>query len=179
MKLLTAAAAITTCLLMSGNVMAQNIQIKVDGKAYAGGLNGNDAAKDFAAKLPLKLKFEDFGSTERISYLPKSLNLGSAPRSCDPQKGDITYYIPWGNLAVFVRDFRPSDNLVPLGKLSPEALKAIQESGQNPVCKSARYSSRTRQGVEAGRLDPQAQPTASRLGELPSVCLRKRHILSD
>ena len=81
MKLLTAAAAITTCLLMSGNVMAQNIQIKVDGKAYAGGLNGNDAAKDFAAKLPLKLKFEDFGSTERISYLPKSLNLGSAPRS--------------------------------------------------------------------------------------------------
>ena len=35
MKLLTAAAAITTCLLMSGNVMAQNIQIKVDGKAYA------------------------------------------------------------------------------------------------------------------------------------------------
>ena len=38
MKLLTAAAAITTCLLMSGNVMAQNIQIKVDGKAYAGGL---------------------------------------------------------------------------------------------------------------------------------------------
>ena len=109
--------------------MAQNIQIKVDGKAYAGGLNGNDAAKDFAAKLPLKLKFEDFGSTERISYLPKSLNLGSASRSCDPQKGVITYYIPWGNLAVFVRDFRPSDNLVPLGKLSPEALKAIQESG--------------------------------------------------
>ena len=124
MKLLTAAAAITTCLLMSGNVMAQNIQIKVDGKAYAGGLNGNDAAKDFAAKLPLKLKFEDFGSTERISYLPKSLNLGSAPRSCDPQKGDITYYIPWGNLAVFVRDFRPSDNLVPLGKLSP-MLKSV------------------------------------------------------
>ena len=78
MKLLTAAAAITTCLLMSGNVMAQNIQIKVDGKAYAGGLNGNDAAKDFAAKLPLKLKFEDFGSTERISYLPQSLNLGAA-----------------------------------------------------------------------------------------------------
>ena len=88
MKLLTAAAAITTCLLMSGNVMAQNIQIKVDGKAYAGGLNGNDAAKDFAAKLPLKLKFEDFGSTERISYLPKSLNLGSAPM-------DFSHYFRW------------------------------------------------------------------------------------
>ncbi|WP_293705134.1 cyclophilin-like fold protein [uncultured Parasutterella sp.] len=132
MKFLTA-AAITACLFLSGNVMAQNIQIKVGDKAYTCELNGNDAAKDFASKLPLKLKFEDFGSTERISYLPKALNLGSAPRSYDPQKGDLTYYIPWGNLAVFVRDFRPSDNLVPLGKLSPEALKAIQESGSKDV----------------------------------------------
>ena len=59
MKLLTAAAAITTCLLMSGNVMAQNIQIKVDGKAYAGGLNGNDAAKtllqSFRSNLSLRI----------------------------------------------------------------------------------------------------------------------------
>ena len=132
MKLLTA-AAITACLIFSGNVMAQNIQIKVGDKTYACELNGNDAAKDLASKLPLRLKFEDFGSTERISYLPNSLNLGSAPRSCNPQKGDITYYIPWGNLAIFVRDFRPSENLVPLGKLSPEALKAIQESGSNNV----------------------------------------------
>ena len=62
MKLLTAAAAITTCLLMSGNVMAQNIQIKVDGKAYAGGLNGNDAAKDllqsFRSNLSLRIRID-------------------------------------------------------------------------------------------------------------------------
>ena len=85
MKLLSAAAAISACLLMSGNIMAQNIQIKVDDKAFTGELNNNDAAKDFAAKLPLKLKFEDFGTTERISYLPKPLSLGTAPRNCDPQ----------------------------------------------------------------------------------------------
>lgn len=132
MKLLIA-AAISAGLLLSGNVMAQNIEIKIGDKTFACEINDNDAAKDFAAQLPLKLKFEDFGSTERISYLPKALNLGSAPRSCDPQKGDITYYVPWGNLAVFVRDFRPSENLVPLGKLSPEALKAIQESGSKDV----------------------------------------------
>lgn len=111
----------------------QNIQIKVDDKAFTGELNNNDAAKDFAAKLPLKLKFEDFGTTERISYLPKPLSLGTAPRNCDPQKGDIAYYIPWGNLTVFVRDFRPSDNLVPFGKLSSKSLEAIQESGSKDV----------------------------------------------
>lgn len=78
-------------------------------------------------------KSKDFGTTERISYLPKPLSLGTAPRNCDPQKGDIAYYIPWGNLAVFVRDFRPSDNLVPLGKLSSKSLEAIQESGSKDV----------------------------------------------
>lgn len=40
MKLLSAAAAISACLLMSGNIMAQNIQIKVDDKAFTGELNG-------------------------------------------------------------------------------------------------------------------------------------------
>lgn len=62
MKLLSAAAAISACLLMSGNIMAQNIQIKVDDKAFTGELNNNDAAKDFAAKLPLKLKFRNDGT---------------------------------------------------------------------------------------------------------------------
>ena len=51
MKLLSAAAAISACLLMSGNIMAQNIQIKVDDKAFTGELNNNDAAKDFAANV--------------------------------------------------------------------------------------------------------------------------------
>ena len=41
MKLLSAAAAISACLLMSGNIMAQNIQIKVDDKAFTGELNVN------------------------------------------------------------------------------------------------------------------------------------------
>ena len=45
MKLLSAAAAISACLLMSGNIMAQNIQIKVDDKAFTGELNNNDAPK--------------------------------------------------------------------------------------------------------------------------------------
>ena len=39
MKLLSAAAAISACLLMSGNIMAQTIQIKVDDKAFTGELN--------------------------------------------------------------------------------------------------------------------------------------------
>ena len=80
-------------------------------------LDDNDAARNFYAMLPLKLSFEDFNSTEKIATLPQKLSLGSSPTSCDPEKGSFTYYIPWGNIAVFYRDFRPSRNLVPLGSV--------------------------------------------------------------
>lgn len=72
-------------------------------------------------------------AVERIAYLKKALNLGSAPRETTPAAGDLTYYIPWGNLAVFTGPFRHSPDLVPLGKLSEEALEAVRKSGNTPV----------------------------------------------
>ena len=80
-------------------------------------LDDNDAARNFYAMLPLELSFEDFNSTEKIATLPEKLSLGSSPTSCDPGKGSFTYYIPWGNIAVFYRDCRPSRNLVLLGSV--------------------------------------------------------------
>lgn len=50
-----------------------------------------------------------------------------------PETGDITYYIPWGNLAVFVKPFRESNGLMPLGHLTQEALDAIKASGTAKV----------------------------------------------
>lgn len=50
-----------------------------------------------------------------------------------PETGDITYYIPWGNLAVFVKPFRESSGLMPLGHLTQEALDAIKASGNAKV----------------------------------------------
>ena len=99
---------------------ADPLRVRVDfGKAGEAivHLDDNDAARNFYAMLPLKLSFEDFNSTEKIATLPQKLSLGSSPTSCDPEKGSFTYYIPWGNIAVFYRDFRPSRNLVPLGSV--------------------------------------------------------------
>ena len=96
-------------------------------------LNDTDAAKDFVSHLPLELNFEDYGSTERIAYLKTPLNLGRSPRQTTPVRGDFTYYAPWGNIAVFRKDFRLSEGLVPLGSLSTKALAIIENSGKNPV----------------------------------------------
>jgi Cyclophilin-like family len=35
----------------------------------------------------------------------------------DPSIGDIAYYAPWGNLAIFYKDFRYSRGLVSLGRV--------------------------------------------------------------
>jgi hypothetical protein len=67
--------------------------------------------------LPLTLTLEDYSQTEKISNLPKKLTREGAPTGADPSVGDIAYYAPWGNLAVFYKDFTYSEGLILLGKL--------------------------------------------------------------
>jgi hypothetical protein len=75
------------------------------------------AARDFLAMLPLDLTLRDYASTEKISELPRRLSTEGAPAGVDPDVGDITYYAPWGNLAIFYRDFGYADGLVKLGSI--------------------------------------------------------------
>lgn len=77
----------------------------------------NPTAKDFISLLPLTLELKDYNGTEKISYLPKKLSLKDAPSGCDPSIGDITYYSPWGNIAIFYKDFSYSSGLIKLGKI--------------------------------------------------------------
>jgi hypothetical protein len=39
------------------------------------------------------------------------------PAGADPSAGDIAYYAPWGNRALYYKDFAYSDGLILLGKL--------------------------------------------------------------
>ena len=67
----------------------------------------NSAGMDLLSRLPLSLEFSDYNNTEKIAYLPdgEELDTSDAPSSCDPAVGDITVYAPWGNIAIFYRDF--------------------------------------------------------------------------
>ena len=71
---------------------------------------------------------EDYASTEKISDLPKRLTTEGAPPGFAPSVGDITYYAPWGNLAIFHKDFRYSSGLVSLGTLD-SGLSRLARSG--------------------------------------------------
>ena len=84
-------------------------------------LNDNPAADALHDMLPLELTFEEFNGTEKIAYLPEELPTDGYPDSCDPDVGSLCYYIPWGNLCFFYRDFRASSSLIPLGQVESGA----------------------------------------------------------
>lgn len=93
------------------------LKIEIGDKAILVELNDNPAAKNLVKMLPLDIEFRDYNGTEKIAELPEKLKVSGSPDKCDPVEGSFTYFIPWGNLAIFYRDFRPSNNLVPLGKI--------------------------------------------------------------
>jgi hypothetical protein len=93
------------------------IRLTVNGKALTATLIDNATASDFLALLPMTLTLEDYAQTEKITYLPRKLSTAGAPEGSDPSVGDITYYAPWGNLAIFYKDFRYSSGLIQLGRV--------------------------------------------------------------
>jgi len=80
------------------------IRLSVDGQVATARLYDNATARDFAALLPLSLTLADYARIERIADLPQKLSRGGAESSVPVKAGDLAYYAPWGNLAIFVED---------------------------------------------------------------------------
>ncbi len=93
------------------------VRLRIEDKTMTATLNDGKAAQDFASLLPLTLTLQDYNGTEKISDLPRRLSTEGAPAGSDPSVGDIAYYAPWGNLAIFYNDFGYSTGLVILGKI--------------------------------------------------------------
>lgn len=94
------------------------IQINLGEHVITGSLDDTPTARDFIKQLPLTIELEDYGSTEKIAYPPKKLTTQSALAGIDPTVGDIAYYAPWGNLALFYKDFGYSKGLIRLGRIT-------------------------------------------------------------
>lgn len=93
------------------------LKITIGGHIIKAKLNNSSAAKDFVSLLPATLVLEDYAGTEKISTLKERINTSGSPSGCDADAGEITYYAPWGNLAIFYKDFGYAKGLVKLGKI--------------------------------------------------------------
>ena len=108
------------------------IRFLIDGKAVEASLLDNATARDFLSMLPLTLTLEDYASTEKVGYLPRKLSTAGAPAGSDPSVGDITYYAPWGNLAIFYKDFGYASGLIRLGRFN-SGIEALSVPGSLQV----------------------------------------------
>lgn len=93
------------------------IKITIGSESAIADIYDNPTGRDFLSQMPLTLTLKDYNNTEKISDLPQKLSTKEAPEGSDPSSGDITYYAPWGNLAIFYKDFTYSRGLIILGKI--------------------------------------------------------------
>ena len=95
-------------------------------------LRDNATARDFLTLLPLSVTLEDYAAAEKITYLPRKLSTAGAPAGSAASAGDLAYYAPWGNLAIFYKDAVHARGLVLLGRID-SSCEAFGASGQSKV----------------------------------------------
>nr|MDP5197076.1 cyclophilin-like fold protein [Neobacillus sp. 179.-C4.2 HS] len=102
-----------------GDAFMEDVKVKLtfNNEVAIVNMYDNPTSRDFLSQLPLKITLEDYGGTEKISYLSKKLSTEEAPSGSDPSVGDFAYYAPWGNLAIYYKDFGFSNGLITLGKI--------------------------------------------------------------
>ncbi|MGB2579433.1 hypothetical protein AAIR98_001352 [Elusimicrobium simillimum] len=75
-------------------------------------MNNTKTARDFLALLPQEVTLTDYAQKEKIFNLPSRLSTEGAPSGAKPKAGDIAYYAPWGNIAIFYKDAPYADGLI-------------------------------------------------------------------
>jgi hypothetical protein len=107
------------------------IRLTFNGMTMTATLYDNPSARDFASMLPLDLSIEDYSSNEKIVYLPRKLTEEAAGPFGNEQPGDVCYFKPWGNLALFYADYR-WDGLIRLGRFD-DGFEPLLVRGEFPV----------------------------------------------
>ncbi len=125
-SVVTITAASTRPTAMSSNPPARAMKIRfyLDGTVHTARLKDCAASRYFVALLPLTLTLtltlKDYASAEKVGGLPKRLSTQGAPASIKPVTGDIAYFTPCGNPALFYRDGEQLTGLVKLGNFHSE-----------------------------------------------------------
>jgi hypothetical protein len=119
----TVVASLSLLGLLAQDALASDEEARVRillvfaGATMTATLYDNPSARDFASMLPLALTIDDYLTNEKIAYLPRKLTEeGSGPFD-NERPGDLGYYAPWGNLALFHGSYRYSGGLFRLGRI--------------------------------------------------------------
>lgn len=107
-------------------VASLKVKISVGDRIISATMEDNAAGRDFLSRLPLEVTLNDFNNTtEKIFYPEPALTLEGAKRGCAPVPGDITIYAPWGNVAIFCKNWSHSNDLIKIGHIDGDGISAL------------------------------------------------------
>lgn len=113
---------------------SMNIKITIGDQTITATMENNVTARDLLSRLPLEITLEDYNNTtEKIYYPSPALNTENAPRGCAPVAGDITLYAPWGNVAIFCKNWSQSNDLIKLGHIDNNGIEMLKVPGDVKV----------------------------------------------
>lgn len=116
------------------NVSSLSVNITVGNRAVTATMEDNAAALDLLSRLPLEVTLNDYNNiTEKIFYPDPALATEGVTRGCAPAPGDITIYVPWGNVAVFCKDWPYSRDLIKIGHIDGNGIEVLNIAGDLPV----------------------------------------------
>ncbi len=102
------------------------VNIIVGDRTITATMEDNAAARDFLSRLPLEVTLNDYNNTtEKIFYPDPALTTEGVARGCAPMPGDITIYAPWGNVAIFCKNWSHSNDLIKIGRIDGEGIEAL------------------------------------------------------
>jgi len=107
----------------------QKLRITVGEQILTAKLFDNATSRDFVAQLPLTVDMDDFAGAEKIFYPPEKLSTNERNAVNDPAIGDINVYAPWGNIAIFYKNYSASRDLIRIGKIE-EGMEALSIPGK-------------------------------------------------
>ncbi len=109
-------------------IMDTKLKISFGETQLTATLFDNPTSRDFISMLPITTELEDYASNEKIFYPEHKLADSGAPAGYNPSKGDITYYAPWGDVAIFYKDFSYSTGLISLGKIDENGVDKLKNA---------------------------------------------------
>lgn len=110
------------------------VNISVGGRTITATMDDNAAGRDFLSRLPLEVTLNDFNdTTEKIFYPSPALTTDGVTRGCAPVPGDITIYAPWGNVAIFCKNWSHSNDLIKIGRIDDDGIEALNVAGDITV----------------------------------------------
>lgn len=116
------------------DVTSLKVNITVGNRTITATMENNAAGRDFLSRLPLEITLNDYNNTtEKIFYPDPKLTTEGVTRGCSPTPGDITIYAPWGNVAIFCKNWSHSNDLIKIGHIEGNGIAALTVGGDIQV----------------------------------------------